>query len=77
MGIFNKTTVLTSFADSLSNIKASFRTAYNQAQELNNKIQEDIDSKEATTAELTSKVNESKATQSETQKFMKNLEKFI
>lgn len=77
MGIINKKVNSVSFADQLNNIKASFRTAYNQAKDLDTKIQEDIESKEATIVGLQTTINDFKATQSETQKFMKSLEKFI
>ena len=49
MGIFTKnetvTTVGKSFAEQLTAIKESFRTAYNKADALNQKIEEDIKSK--------------------------------
>lgn len=80
MALFTKETTAKkkiSFADQLNSIKESFRTAYNQASDLNTKIQEDIESKEAIIAGLQTTINDFKATQSETQKFMKSLEKFI
>lgn len=77
MGIFNKEVKSVSFADKLNNIKSAFRTAYNQAKDLDSKIQEDIDNKESMIAELQTTINDFKTTQSETQKFMKSLEKFI
>lgn len=38
MGIFNKEVKSVSFADELNNIKSAFRTAYNQAKDLDSKI---------------------------------------
>lgn len=81
MGIFTKnetvTTVGKSFAEQLTAIKESFRTAYNKADALNQKIEEDIKSKNTAIETLKAQLAESETTKSDTEQFMKNLEKFI
>lgn len=84
MGIFTKTKETTtasvvkiSFADQLSTIKESFRAAYNKAESLNQKIEEDIKSKNTAIEALKAQLAESETAKSDTEQFMKNLEKFI
>lgn len=83
MGIFTnkKETVITtvgkSFADQLTAIKESFRTAYQRAETLNQKIDDDIKAKTASIEALKAKLAESEAAKNDTEVFMKNLEKFI
>lgn len=81
MGIFTKnetvTTVGKSFAEQLTAIKESFRTAYNKAESLNQKIEEDIKSKNVAIEALRAQLAESEAAKGDTEQFMKNLEKFI
>ena len=81
MGIFTKektvTTVGKSFAEQLTAIKESFRTAYNKADVLNQKIEEDIKSKNTAIEALKAQLAESETAKSDTEQFMKNLEKFI
>lgn len=83
MGIFTNrrvavtTTVRESFADQLTAIKESFRTAYQKAETLNQKIDEDIKAKTASIEALKAKLAESEAAKNDTEVFMKNLEKFI
>lgn len=84
MGIFGKkketvTPVKTfvTFADQLTAIKESFRTAYQKAETLNQNINEDIKAKTASIEALKAKLAESETVRAETQQFMKNLEKFI
>lgn len=81
MGIFTKnetvTTVGKSFAEQLTAIKESFRTAYNKAESLNQKIEEDIKSKNTAIEALKVQLAESETAKSDTEQFMKNLEKFI
>lgn len=71
------TTVRESFADQLTAIKESFRTAYQKAETLNQKIDEDIKAKTASIEALKAKLAESEAAKNDTELFMKNLEKFI
>ena len=81
MGIFTKnetvTTVGKSFAEQLTAIKESFRTAYNKAESLNQKIEEDIKSKNTAIEALKVQLAESETAKSDTEQFMTNLEKFI
>ncbi len=83
MGIFSNkkeavvATAKVSFADQLTAIKESFRTAYNKAESLNQKIEEDIKSKNAAIEALRAQLAESEAAKGDTEQFMKNLEKFI
>lgn len=81
MGIFTKnetvTTVGKSFAEHLTEIKESFRTAYNKADALNQKIKDDMIATTAQIEVLQMKLNESAEAKVNTEEFMKNLEKFI
>lgn len=84
MGIFGKkketvtpVKTLVTFADQLSTIKETFKTAYMKADALNTKIEEDIKAKNTAIGALQVKLAESETTRAETQQFMKNLEKFI
>lgn len=82
MGIFKETkrtsvTTVKSFAEQLTSIKESFRTAYNKAESLNQKIDEDIKAKNAAIEDMKAKLAESEAAKHDTEQFMKNLEKFI
>ena len=81
MGIFTKnetvTTVGKSFAEQLAAIKESFRTAYNKAGALNQKIEDDMIATTAQIEVLQMKLNESAEAKVNTEEFMKNLEKFI
>lgn len=65
------------FADQLTIIKETFKTAYMKADTLNKKIEEDIQAKNTAIEALQVKLAESETTRAETQQFMKNLEKFI
>ena len=84
MGIFGKkketTTPVKStvtFADQLAAIKETFKTAYTKAENLNVKIEEDIQSKTTAIENLQKKLAASESTQAEVQKFMKDIENFI
>lgn len=81
MAIFRNTTSTAknpvTFADTLSGIKEVFRKAYNDAEALNEKIKQDIQAKTARIEILQTQLSESERVKSETQEFMKNLEKFI
>ena len=81
MGIFTKDETVTkvgnSFAEQLTAIKESFRTAYNKADALNQKIKDDMIATTAQIEVLQMKLNESAEAKVNTEEFMKNLEKFI
>lgn len=79
MALFNNNTKkpVTSFADQLANIKEVFRSAYSRAEALNKELDADITRKTSQIETLTNQLNDTKNTQAETQKFIKNLEKFI
>lgn len=81
MAIFKNTTSTVkksaTFADTLSGIKGVFRKAYNDAEALNEQIKQDIQAKTARMEILQIQLSESERVKSETQEFMKNLEKFI
>lgn len=65
------------FADALSGIKEVFRKAYTDAENLNEQIKQDIQAKTARIEILQTQLSESERVKSETQEFMKNIEKFI
>ena len=84
MGIFGKkketvTPVKTpvTFTEQLDAIKETFKTAYQRAENLSSTIEKDIVDKTTKIASLQSQLNASENAMTETQKFMKNLEKFI
>lgn len=84
MGIFGKkketvTPVKTpvTFTEQLDAIKETFKTAYQRAESLSSTIEKDIVDKTTKIASLQSQLNASENAMTETQKFMKNLEKFI
>ena len=81
MGIFTKnetvTTIGKTFAEQLTAIKESFRTAYNKADALNQKIKDDMIATTAKIEVLQMKLSESAEAKVNTEEFMKNLEKFI
>lgn len=82
MAIFgkDKTTVAVakqSYADRLNSIKSMFQVAYNKASNMNKEMLNEIEAKKAQIASINQQIEVINATQSETDKFMKNLEKFI
>lgn len=84
MGIFGKkketvTPVKTpvTFTEQLDAIKETFKNAYQRAENLSSTIEKDIVDKTTKIASLQSQLNASENAMTETQKFMKNLEKFI
>lgn len=84
MGIFGKKekTVApvktpVTFTEQLDAIKETFKTAYQRAENLSSTIEKDIVDKTTKIASLQSQLNASENAMTETQKFMKNLEKFI
>lgn len=82
MGIFKKEETVTStksvtFTEQLDAIKETFKTAYQKAENLSSTIEKDIVAKTTKIASLQSQLNASENAMAETQKFMKNLEKFI
>lgn len=66
-----------SYSDRLANIKSLFKKAYDNASNLNNVMQNDINAKEESIKVLEAKIAKVKQTQKETQDFIKNLKKFI
>ena len=84
MGIFGKkketvtpVKTLVTFTEQLDAIKETFKTAYQRAENLSSTIEKDIVDKTTKIASLQSQLNASENAMTETQKFMKNLEKFI
>lgn len=82
MGIFGKKETTTpeksvTFTEQLDAIKETFKTAYQRAENLSSTIEKDIVAKTTKIASLQSQLNASENAMTETQKFMKNLEKFI
>lgn len=82
MGIFGKRETVTpaksiTFTEQLDAIKETFKIAYQRAENLNGTIEKDIAAKTTKIASLQSQLNASENAMAETQKFMKNLEKFI
>lgn len=81
MGILKRTTtsrvVPMSFADKLTAVKEVFKKAYENAEALNEEIKADIQAKTVKIEILQTQLAESEKAKSETQNFMKNLEKFI
>lgn len=82
MGIFRKNETAVSaksvtFTEQLDAIKETFKTAYQRAENLSSTIEKDIEAKTTKIASLQSQLNASENAMAETQKFMKNLEKFI
>lgn len=69
--------VRATFAERLSNVKAMFQTAYNQASALNNEMQKEIETKQSQIESINAQIKEISTTQEETKRFMSNLEKFI
>lgn len=65
------------FTDKLLGIKEVFRKAYTDAENLNEQIKQDIQAKTTRIEVLQIQLSESERAKSETQEFMKNLEKFI
>lgn len=84
MGIFGKkkeavapVKTPVTFTEQLDAIKETFKTAYQRAENLSSTIEKDIVDKTTKIASLQSQLNASENAMTETQKFMKNLEKFI
>lgn len=82
MGIFRKGETATpaksmTFTEQLDAIKETFKTAYQRAENLSSTIEKDIVAKTTKIASLQSQLSASENAMAETQKFMKNLEKFI
>lgn len=65
------------FTEQLDAIKETFKTAYQRAENLSSTIEKDIVAKTTKIASLQSQLSASENAMAETQKFMKNLEKFI
>lgn len=84
MGIFGKkkeavapVKTPVTFTEQLDAIKETFKTAYQRAENLSSTIEKDIVDKTTKIASLQSQLNASENAMTDTQKFMKNLEKFI
>ena len=80
MGILRKTTVKVptqSYADRLSDIKSIFQSAHCKASALSAEMQSEIENKKVQIAALNEQIKEISATQTETNKFVSSLEKFI
>lgn len=80
MAIFSNgkaTVAKATFAERLSNVKAMFQTAHNQASALNDEMQKEIEAKQAQIESINAQIKEISITQEETKRFMPNLEKFI
>lgn len=82
MGIFGNREIVTpaksvTFTAQLDAIKETFKTAYQRAENLSSTIEKDIVAKTTKIASLQSQLSASENAMAETQKFMKNLEKFI
>lgn len=82
MGIFSKTTAETpvrnlTFAEKMANIKAAFKTAYDDANTLHGEMEQEIAFKKAKANELFKQISEIEVTKEEAKTFMANISKLI
>lgn len=75
--IFSKTKAAPSFAEQMSSIKAAFKTAHENANNLHSMMEEEIKSKEAQIASLQSDIETINVTKKEAETFMENISKLI
>lgn len=82
MGIFSKTTVETpvrnlTFAEKMANIKAAFKTAYDDANTLHGEMEQEIALKKSKIDELNKQIEEIEVTKEEAKTFMANISRLI
>lgn len=75
--IFSKSKVAPTFAEQMSSIKAAFKTAYENANNLHSMMEEEIKSKESQIASLQSDIETINVTKKEAETFMENISKLI
>ena len=74
---FYKSKVSPSFAEQMSSIKAAFKTAHENANNLHSMMEEEIKSKETQIASLQSDIETINVTKKEAETFMENISKLI
>jgi hypothetical protein len=75
--IFGKTKVAPTFAEQMSSIKAAFKTAHENANNLHSMMEEEIKSKESQIASLKKDIETINVTKKEAETFMENISKLI
>ena len=75
MKIFSKSTP--TFAEQMSSIKAAFKTAHENANNLHSQMEEEIKNKESQIASLQSDIATINVTKKEAEVFMENISKLI
>lgn len=75
--IFGKTKAAPSFAEQMAGIKAAFKTAHENANNLHSMMEEEIKSKESQIASLQSDIETINVTKKEAETFMENISKLI
>lgn len=75
MKIFSESTP--TFAEQMSSIKAAFKTAHENANNLHSTMEEEIKSKESQIASLKSGIETINVTKKEAETFMENISKLI
>lgn len=75
MKIFSKSTP--TFAEQMSSIKAAFKTAHENANNLHSQMEEEIKNKESQIASLQSDIATINVTKKEAEIFMENISKLI
>lgn len=75
--IFGKTKVAPTFAEQMSSIKAAFKTAHENANNLHSMMEEEIKSKESQIDSLKKDIETINVTKKEAETFMENISKLI
>lgn len=75
--IFSKSKVAPTFAEQMSSIKAAFKIAHENANNLHSIMEEEIKSKESQIASLQSDIETINVTKKEAETFMENISKLI
>lgn len=75
--IFSKFKVAPSFAEQMQSIKAAFKTAHENANNLHSQMEEEIKNKESQIASLQSDIETINVTKKEAETFMENISKLI
>lgn len=75
--IFSKSKVAPSFAEQMQIIKAAFKTAHENANNLHSQMEEEIKNKESQIASLQSDIETINVTKKEAETFMENISKLI
>ena len=75
--IFSKSKVAPSFVEQMQSIKADFKTAHENANNLHSQMEEEIKNKESQIASLQSDIETINVTKKEAETFMENISKLI